>query len=294
MIHQATSSTTRFKAGPCRTISRQHKSWGRLQADLVRRTGLSEEETSVTSNQHLVLLNLKGNSERGEYFLDGRRSGFVRRRPGSVLFIPAGCHWHGWEAGAPSAAYLSILIDPQLVADLIGRTGGNDQPTPSPDLGCEDLILMNAARGIGAEIGDRNPMSTLLIESYVSTIFAQLLRKQAVPPTTRVTGGLTPSVFKRVVETINDDLAADFSLSDLARLADLSIPHFCRAFKQSAGCPPYTFIIQRRIAHAKDLLRHTDKSVTEIALECGFSSSSHFANVFRREVGATAGSYRSV
>jgi transcriptional regulator GlxA family with amidase domain len=95
-----------------------------------------------------------------------------------------------------------------------------------------------------------------------------------------------------VVETIDDDLAADFSLSGLARLADISIPHFCRAFKRSAGCPPYTFVIQRRIAHAKELLRHTDKPVTEIALDCGFSSSCHFANVFRRKIGVTAGQHR--
>lgn len=281
-----------FKAGICRTISRDNRSWGRVQADHVRRTGLAKEETSVTSHQHLVLLNLKGNSERGEYFLDGRPASFVRRRPGSILFIPAGCHWKGWEIGASSAAYLSISIDPAMVTEFLDRGGARLHPSLSPDLGCEDPVLMNAARGIGAEIRDRNPLSTLLVESYVATIFAQLVRKQRYVPAVRKAGGLTPTSLNRVMEKIEEDLAVKLSLSQLAELAGLSVPHFCRAFKRTIGCPPYAFVVRRRIDRAKEFLRHSDISITGIALDCGFSSSSHFTNAFRREVGVSPLAYR--
>lgn len=150
---------------------------------------------------------------------------------------------------------------------------------------------MNAARGIGAEIQDRNPLSGLLVESYVATIFTQLLRKQKYVPSIR-RGGLTSANLNRVIETIDDELTADLSLLQLVELAGLSVPHFCRAFKQTLGCPPHSFIVRRRIDRAKEYLRHSSMALTEIALACGFSSSSHFSNAFRREVGTTPLAYR--
>jgi AraC-like DNA-binding protein len=284
---------TMFKTGVCRTISHESRSWDRVKADHVRRTGLAKEETSFTSRQHTFLLNLKGSSERGEYFLDGRPAEFVPRKPGSILFIPAGCNWKGWEIGASSAAYLSISVDPGLIAELLGRHLTDHQSSFFPELGCEDPVLANAARGIGAEVKDRNPMSSLLVESYTATLFVQLLRRQRHIPNPRRAGGLPPASLRRILERIREDLAADLTLSQLADLTGLSVPHFCRAFKQTMGCPPYAFVIRQRIERAKEHLHRSEMSVTEIALACGFSSSSHFANTFRREVGMPPLAYRA-
>ncbi|CAK7261633.1 MULTISPECIES: helix-turn-helix domain-containing protein [unclassified Shinella] len=292
-VNAATSTPDSvFKTGSCRTISRENKSWGRVQAELVRRTGLEKEETAITSARHLVVLNVQGESEQGQHFLDGKPASFVRRKPGSILFVPAGCNWQGWEAGASTAAYLSLSVEPSFVTDLLGRATPNLQPSLSPDLGCEDPVLMNAARGIGAEIQDQGPLSVLLVESYVATIFAQLLRRQRYVPSVRK-GGLTPASLNRVIEKIEENLDVGLSLSQLAELVSLSIPHFCRAFKQTIGCPPYAFIVRRRIDRAKEYLRHSSMSVTDIALACGFSNSSHFSNAFRREVGMTPVAYRA-
>jgi AraC-like DNA-binding protein len=252
---------------------------------------LAKEETAITSSRHVVLLNVQGNSERGQYFIDVRNAGFVPRKPGAILFVPAGCSWRGWEAGASTAAYLSIQVKPAHVAELLAGVPLDALPSLSPDLGFEDPIILSAARGIGAEIRDRNPLSAMLVESYTATIFAQLMRRQRYPAAVRK-GGLAPMNLDRVIQRIDDDLTADLSLSQLADLAGLSVPHFCRAFRQTLGCPPYAFIIRRRIERAKDFLRHSSMPVTDIALSCGFSSSSHFSNAFRREVGMTPVAYR--
>ncbi|BCH29544.1 hypothetical protein MesoLjLc_14740 [Mesorhizobium sp. L-8-10] len=280
-----------FKHGDCLTLIHKEKSWGGIRADLVRRTGLKKEETAFSSESHLILLNLQGNSESGEYFVHGRRASFVRRQPGAVLFVPAGCTWKGWEVGASTAAYLSISVAQAFVECLAGRVPSENMARLSPDLGFEDPIIMNAARGIGAEIGERNPMSTLLVESYATTIFAQLLRRLSYVPRSSK-GGLSPAVLNRVIEKIDADMASDMSLSLLADVAGLSVPHFCRAFKQSLGCPPHAYIYRRRLEKVKEHLRHSSMSVTEIALTCGFSSSSHLSNAFRREVGTTPVRYR--
>lgn len=281
-----------FKHGECRTSLHQQKTWRAAHVDLVRRTGLKKEETDFVSGSHLLLLNLRGDAERGEYFLDNKRAGFVRRRPGALLFIPTGCNWRGWKSGASSAAYLSISVDPAYLTALFASTSAEKVTSFSPELGFEDQDIMNAARGIGAELSAQNSLSGMLTEAYVATIFVQMMRRQKRLQYVQK-GGLTAATLNRVIQKIEDELTEGVSLSQLAGVAGLSVPHFCRAFKQSFGCPPYEFIIRRRIERAKQYLRSSDMTITDIALSCGFSSSSHFSNTFRREEAATPLEYRA-
>jgi AraC family transcriptional regulator len=91
---------------------------------------------------------------------------------------------------------------------------------------------------------------------------------------------------------MEDDLASTPSLSQLAACAGLSQTHFCRAFKQSTGVPPHRYILNRRIAHAKNLMANPALSLTEIALDSGFGSSSQFATMFRRIDGRSPSEFR--
>ncbi|NTF23066.1 helix-turn-helix transcriptional regulator [Agrobacterium rubi] len=281
-----------FKHGECRTSFHQQKIWRAARVDLVRRTGLNKEETAFVSDRHLLLLNVRGDAEHGDYFLDNRRAGFVRRKPGALLFIPAGCNWNGWEVGASSAAYLSISVEPAYLTALFASTLSGKIASFSPELGFEDQDIMNAARGIGAEVTDHNSLSGMLAEAYVATIFVQMMRRQRCLQYVQK-GGLAAASLNRVIQKIEDELTEGVSLSQLAQVAGLSVPHFCRAFKQSFGCPPYEFIIRRRIERAKEYLRGSDMTITDIALSCGFSSSSHFSNTFRREEAASPLEYRA-
>jgi AraC family transcriptional regulator len=72
----------------------------------------------------------------------------------------------------------------------------------------------------------------------------------------------------------------------------LSEFHFSRLFKKTIGFSPSQYLIRRRIARARRLLRETTRSMIEIGLEVGYSSPSHFAQIFRREVGVTPTEYR--
>lgn len=293
-MRNSISPPEQFKVGICRTLTRDQRSWGRIKADLVRRTGLTREETSASSPQHVFVFNLRGSSDQGQYVLDGKQRAFVRRRPGAMLFIPAGCNLRGWESGAASAAYLSIRVDPDLVTDLLDQSVKTSNLSFAPDLGFEDHVLANSARGLGAEIHDSSALSNMLVESYVGTMLAQLLRRQRSVSFAPKSGGLSPANLNRVIAKIEDELDEELTLTQLSELVDLSIPHFCRAFKQSVGCPPYTFIMRRRIDRAKEFLRHSEMPITAIALSCGFSHSSHFANAFRREMGMSPAAFRAI
>jgi AraC family transcriptional regulator len=72
----------------------------------------------------------------------------------------------------------------------------------------------------------------------------------------------------------------------------LSRCHFCRSFKASFGLSPHKYHSSRRVERAKLLLADLDRSVTDIALEVGFSETSSFTAVFRKLVGYAPTGYR--
>jgi AraC-like DNA-binding protein len=105
-------------------------------------------------------------------------------------------------------------------------------------------------------------------------------------------GGLAPGALRRVREHIHSRLSERIELNELAAIAGLSDCHFSRAFKQSTGVPPHRYVMQRRIEAAAVLIEQTDRPLSEIALEVGFSDQSHFTRMFSRLASQTPRDYR--
>lgn len=118
---------------------------------------------------------------------------------------------------------------------------------------------------------------------------------QPVPHATAVSRTcLPPWRLKRVLEFIEHNLANDIRLRQLAGVACLSAHHFSELFRESTGVSPYRYVLERRVEHAKALLRNSMMNVLDIALAVGFSDQSHFSKVFRRITGVTPGAYRTI
>jgi transcriptional regulator GlxA family with amidase domain len=79
---------------------------------------------------------------------------------------------------------------------------------------------------------------------------------------------------------------------EVARLAGMSPGHFSRMIKETTGKTFSDILTGYRVDRATDLLAHTDKSLVQIALECGFMDQSYFSRVFRKIHGRTPGEYR--
>jgi transcriptional regulator GlxA family with amidase domain len=95
-----------------------------------------------------------------------------------------------------------------------------------------------------------------------------------------------------VHEYIEAHLNDTVELVELAAIAGLSIFHFARQFKQSAGVTPHYYLIRSRIERARELLAGTDLSLSEIAFATGFSDQSHLTRHFRQMIGMTPGQFR--
>lgn len=116
-----------------------------------------------------------------------------------------------------------------------------------------------------------------------------------IPPTDTPNsyhGGLPPGLAHRISEYIDSRLSENVSLDALAGIAGLSVFHFARAFRQTFGMPPHSYLLRRRIERALRLVQQTELSLSEIALSTGFSDQSHFARHFRRLTGMTPGAVR--
>ena len=78
----------------------------------------------------------------------------------------------------------------------------------------------------------------------------------------------------------------------LASVAHLSASHFARGFKEETGKAPMEYAHDLRLERAKKLLLAGDKSITEIALECGFNSPSYLSACFQKQYKMTPSEYR--
>lgn len=91
---------------------------------------------------------------------------------------------------------------------------------------------------------------------------------------------------------IESDIAGGVRLAELAAACDLSVSHFVRAFKETVGAPPHRWLLERRIELAKVFLRNGERTIAQIAVECGFYDQSHMSRVFKQHVGAAPTEWR--
>jgi AraC family transcriptional regulator len=105
-------------------------------------------------------------------------------------------------------------------------------------------------------------------------------------------GGLAPWQTRRTTELLHEHLDGELRLSTLASACGLSVSHFARSFKVSFGTPVHRYLISQRLETAKDLLLHSNKSLSDIALQVGFSDQAAFSRTFSALVGITPGRWR--
>jgi transcriptional regulator GlxA family with amidase domain len=104
--------------------------------------------------------------------------------------------------------------------------------------------------------------------------------------------GLAPWQVRRVLAHIEANLNTPIRNKDLAAIARLSTYHFAVAFRSSVGESPHEHIIRRRVERAQGLMLSTERSLSDIAAECGLADQAHLTRLFRRIVGESPAAWR--
>ena len=258
-------------------------------------TGLTERTAPIPSERAFtVLLNLRPVSPV-KLWLQGRAvAAESAHQEASVNILPL--------EQEPSL-YLGSAFD--MVQFYVPRAALDEFADENDGCRCETLAwplgrpdpgLKNLATCLLPVLEAPESASELYVDHLVFAAHAYIARTyggfKLAPAIAR--GGLAPWQQQRAMEILKANLDGQVALSDVARQCKLSVSHFVRAFKQTVGEPPYRWLLQQRIALAKELLLHSGLSMVEIALKCGFADQACFIRAFRRLLDTTPGEWRRV
>ena len=251
-----------------------------------------EMETDVFA-QHHVLLNLKDSPQRVENWRDGDHRDFMLEKD-DIVVTPAGLR-SGWRWHERSNCIV-ITLDPgrleRFAQSEVGvvLTGAQLQNLPQfkdADI-CQAGVMVRdalSAGGVGADV---------MFESLARVFLVKLIQRYAERSEEEIgfSARFTERPYKRVLDHVSEHFGQTIVLDDLAGVAGLSPSHFSRLFKETIGQRPMQFVTRYRIEQAKRRLADLQRSLVDIALECGFADQAHFSRVFKQVEGVTPSAFR--
>lgn len=192
------------------------------------------------------------------------------------------------DAGDASAVYV------QLEPDLMQTWFGDKHAWSDTALAACFSLQSGALREVIVRMSDETAhpgfASAAMIEALAIQASVELARHCRAIGAEPARGGIQ-SWRLRIIDERLAEFTAPPTLSELARLCNLSARQLARTFRATFGTSIGDYVAQRRIEYAKRLLR-TDKSIKIIAHELGFNSTSGFCFSFRRATGQSPGRFR--
>ena len=231
---------------------------------------------------------------RHEYWEEGRQVDIHDLRAGQTTFYdlkrdPVALidkPYHGVFFYIPRSAFNAIADDagaPRI-----------DELAYRPGAGVADQTILSLGQSLLAALAAPECASplfvdhvTLAVGTHVAQCYGRMIPVRRLPR-----GGLAPWQLRRARELLSANLGGAIALRDIAQECGLSVSHFSRAFRVSAGMAPHQWLLQRRVDHARNLLPDLRMSLSDVALASGFADQSHFTRVFSRLAGCSPGNWR--
>lgn len=273
-------------------LSSQQIGWNGIlveQYQYYSTSGKTEEKEIPGLSDHWLILPLghpSHLSQKSDYRL--HESLFQK---GDSLLVPAkkSTYWRCPESQL-SLTELHIHLQQESIEQV---AKASEMDTKQIDLANhfrkQDLQLQHIAMLFLAELQSGGIMGRLYIESLTQALIIHLLRHysevaQIVTPENR---SLTSNQLQQAIDYIHAHLDLDLSLSQIAKVINISPTYFASLFKRATGNSPHQYVIQQRVERAKLMLSKTDMAIADIALQVGFSSQSHLTQQFKRLTGMT-------
>lgn len=142
---------------------------------------------------------------------------------------------------------------------------------------------------IGEEANTDRPGRVLILERLVEVLFVEALRFRSSTTASEEQGllGLSDPALARTLREIHVDVTRRWTGEQLARTAGMSRATFAERFARKVGMPPMQYLLEWRMALAKDMLRRNRPALAEVAERVGYQSASAFSTAFTRLTGRT-------
>lgn len=211
----------------------------------------------------------------------------TRSTPGLISVIPPGRRVEYRIEGAVS--FSSIHIPAPLIENLTGKPAAAE---PDFRFAFEDDFASACVDALLDEAQTPRTSHAPLVDSMTRSLVLRVLcgyedRAQSAAIEDRREAWLVAAL-----DYIDLRLDLPLKLEDLAQHVEMSRAHFVRRFREATGEPPHRYVMLRRVDRAKQLLRNSRDALADIAHEVGFSSQSHFTQVFHALTGSTPGQFR--
>jgi AraC family transcriptional regulator len=220
-----------------------------------------------------------------------------RPTTGSIWLKPIGGKYDEARFCLPKVQVLHLCVPNVFFARLMDDYNLPPAPARSVRYSCgvQDGLINQIGLSVLSEMMSPTAAGRMLVETSSLLLAARLahahLETELIGSPIQSRHGLDHGRLRRVLAYIEEHLAEDITVADLANVACLSIFHFTRAFAGSMGVPPHRYLSRRRLESAKAMIATGRASLSEIALDCQFSSQSSFTRAFRRATGMTPAEY---
>jgi AraC-like DNA-binding protein len=163
------------------------------------------------------------------------------------------------------------------------RSGGSD----------DDGRLNRVFRMIDAEATFEGPGQEAVLSRLLEIALIELMRAPELLSNGHggMLSGLTDPQIVLALRAFHDNIRRKWSVASLASVASMSRSIFSERFTSLVGQPPMTYVLNWRIAVARDALRRGGRSLNEVADATGYASASAFSTAFTRTVGLAPGRY---
>ena len=294
--------TMKFRHVPPQMILEANSSEVLVERWLDKRTEPRVLKSTESSKHFAIAIALKVN--RFTFVSDGKLCFKGAARPGSLQITSPNQNVRFDPEGTTDVmhSHMSVELLQNFYAslDLKGDPSAISLVCPNYT---EDRFLGRLARALLLAVPLRNAgnRAYLYNQLYIDTLGLALVAHLVGHYSNRISEEpsknspeLAIRPFRRAMEFIEENLNVNFTLADLAKIAGLSPSYFAAAFRNASGVAPHAYVLERRVARAKELLRNTEIPLVEIALLLGFANQSHFSTVFRRFHGSSPSHYRRI
>jgi AraC family transcriptional regulator len=213
-------------------------------------------------------------------------------RTGSVSIIPKGFGEICFSVDQFDCELTCVELDPALLTKALDGKNAPALDALTPQLVIEDAQIAALLTNMKMELSQGCSNGRLYAQS-LSVALAAYLEKRFCPEGNPSQKRFSHSQIEALQNYIAANLADEVSPGDLADLVQMSTRQFFRFFSSTFGSTPHQYLMKERVRRAKELLSGGSLSI-DVAKVLGFSTQSHFNQVFKKITGATPGRFRRV
>lgn len=219
----------------------------------------------------------------------------VRAGPGSLIFVNPGEVHDGRSIDGQPRTWRILYFDPELLHALRSEiVEGDTPPLAFPFAAFDDAPLRawleTAYAAVCGAVTPQDPQARIACECSLLRIAERLNALADRGPGRAATATANLQRALRLIDA--DPASRTLSLAHLAQAAGVTRYQLLRAFARQFGLTPHAYILQRRLALARRLIRGRT-GLAEVAARAGFFDQSHLTRSFVRQFGVTPGRYAS-